>query len=94
MTRIKIKKLIWDNYNVEHIKKHSVTVDEVEIAAKNIVWHKKSRDTKYLATGRSGKRIISLVLRRKAQTTYYLVTARDAAKGERKKLYEKEIPRT
>jgi len=91
MTRIKIKTLLWDDWNTEHIKKHNVIVNEVEIAAKNISWHKKTKNGKYLAGGRSGRRILSLIIRRKERTTYYLVTARDAEKKERKKLYEREV---
>jgi len=37
MTRIIVKKLLWDDWNREHIKKHNVTVKEIEIAAKNII---------------------------------------------------------
>ena len=93
MTRIKIKTLLWDDWNTEHIRKHNVTVDEVGIAAKNISWHKKTRDGKYLAGGRSGTRILSLIVRRKERATYYLVTARDADKKERRRVYEKEVSR-
>lgn len=91
MTRIKIKTLLWDDWNTEHIKKHSVTVPEVEIAAKNIFWHKKAKNGRYLAGGRSGKRILSLIVRRMKRATYYLVTARDADKKERRRLYERKI---
>lgn len=94
MTRIKIKTLVWDNYNIEHIKKHNLNVDEVEVAARNVLWHKKSKKERYVAGGRSGSRILSLVIKRKERTTYYLVTARDADKGERRRLYEREIQRT
>ena len=34
MTRIIVKELIWDSINREHIKKHNVTVTEVEEAGK------------------------------------------------------------
>ncbi len=91
MTRIVVKTLLWDDWNREHIKKHNVTVKEIEIAAKNIIWHKKTRSMRYLAAGRSGTRILSIIIRRKERTTYYLVTARDSNKEERKKLYEREI---
>ena len=36
MTRIVIKKLIWDEWNREHIKKHNVAVDEAEEAVANL----------------------------------------------------------
>ncbi len=91
MTKIRVKTIIWDDWNREHIKKHNLTQQDVEIAAKNISWHKHSHKKRYLATGRSGSRIVSLIIKRKEKTTYYLVTARDADKYERRKLYEREV---
>lgn len=91
MTRIVIKKLVWDAYNIEHIKKHNVTVDEAEEAVKNFVSHKKGERGRYIAIGRSGSRLISLIVRRESIGVYYLVTARDSSKKERKEIYEKKI---
>ncbi|MBI2330247.1 hypothetical protein HYU94_02570 [Candidatus Daviesbacteria bacterium] len=90
MTKIVIKKLIWDEYNIEHIKKHEVAQAEVEEVAKNIVGHKQSKLGRYLIIGRTGPRIISVAVSRKAIGIYYPVTARDASKKERKIVYEKE----
>ncbi len=90
MTRIVVKHLVFDVYNLEHIKKHDVTTNEVEKAGQTIIYHKKTYEGRYLAVGRSGKRLLSLVLQRKDIGTYYLVTARDAGKNERKRVYEKE----
>lgn len=90
MTRIVIKKLVWDEYNSIHIKKHNVTVDEVEKIAKNIIVHKKAKKGRYLLTGRVENRILSIAVNRKGSGIYYPVTARDAARKERKSVYEKE----
>lgn len=90
MTRIKVKVLIWDSYNVEHIKKHNVTVDEAEETAKNFIAHKIGKKGRYIIIGRIGSRLISVIIRRKGVGMYYLVTARDSAKEERKRAYEKE----
>ena len=90
MTRIVIKKLIWDEHNVEHIKKHNVTVIEVEEIAKSTVTHKKAKKGKYLIIGRAGSRILSVVIGRQGLGIYYPVTARDSDKKERRFLYEKE----
>lgn len=89
MTRIIVKILIWDNWNLEHIQKHNVTKEEVE-GAKEIIYHRRTYDGKYLATGRSGDRLVTIILRRKNAGEYYEVTARDASKKERVKIYEKE----
>ncbi len=90
MTRIKIKKLVWEKWNIEHIKKHKVSPDEIIVAVKNLAYHKQTYNNRYLVIGRSNKRIIAVVVRRKAETAYLVITARDASKKERRKLYEKE----
>jgi len=90
MTRIKIRELIWNEHNVEHIKKHNVTVGEAEEAVKNFTAHKAGKKGRYIAIGRSGTRLISVIVKRERTGIYYPVTARDAAKEERKRVYEKE----
>jgi uncharacterized DUF497 family protein len=90
MTRIVIKELIWDKWNIKHIGKHNVTIREVEIATQNIVTHERAKKGRYAVFGRVGTRIITIILKREKQTAYYLITVRDCAKKERKKVYEKE----
>lgn len=90
MTRIIIKKLIWDDYNVEHVKKHKVTVREVEDLARNMVAHKKAKKGRYLMIGRVGTRILSAVINRKGSGIYYPISARDSDKDERRILYARE----
>lgn len=90
MTRIKVKSLIWDNWNLEHIKKHRVGEKEVEIVVENLSYHKQTYNNRYLLVGRSGSRILSVVLKRQDKTTYYVVTARDASQKEKREVYEKE----
>lgn len=90
MTRIVIKKLIWDNYNIEHIKKHNISKDEAEEAVDNFIVHKKAKKGRYIAIGRSGSKLVSLVVRRLATGIYYIATARDSSKKERRLVYEKE----
>lgn len=90
MTRIVVKKLVWDEWNIKHIEKHNVRAEEVEKVAKNIIVHKRAKKGRYLITGRVDLRIISVAINRKGLGIYYPVTARDAAKKERKSVYEKE----
>lgn len=90
MTRIVVKKLIWDDWNLEHIKKHNVSQQEVLEVTQNILTHEKARQDRYLIIGRTGTRILTVIVDREDVGVYYLVTARDAAKKERKKAYEKE----
>lgn len=89
MTRIVIKELVWDEWNLEHIKKHNVFQKEVE-NVREIIYHRRTYGGKYLATGRSGSRLITIILRRKGIGKYYIVTARDSSKKERRKIYEKQ----
>lgn len=90
MTRIVVKKIIWDEYNSEHIKKHNVSKQEVEEVGKKFLYHRKTHTGRYLAIGRTGSRIITLVIRRVRAGLYYLTTARDSSKKERRDLYVKE----
>lgn len=90
MTRIIVKELVFDEYNRQHIKKHSVTETEIIEAGKNLIYHRQSYEGKYLAIGRSGTRIITIVIRNIGRGKYYVVTARDASKKERRKVYAKE----
>lgn len=90
MTRIKVKKLIWDDYNREHISKHKVSVEEVDEAGRNFLAHEKTKKGRYLIIGRVGARMLTVIINRKGTGIYYPVTARDSAKKERIKVYEKE----
>ena len=90
MTRIVVKNLVFDRFNLSHIAKHKVEKSEVIEAGKDLVYHKRTYRGRYLAIGRAGTRLIAMVLKRETAGTYYLVTARDAAKKERSKVYEKE----
>lgn len=90
MTRIIVKYLVFDKRNLEHIKKHNVTRDEIEKVGKNFIYHRKTHTGRYLAVGRIELRIITIVIKRVATGKYYPITARDASKKERKNLYEKE----
>ncbi len=81
---------MWDSYNIEHIKKHNVRKEEVVVCIRNLVYHRRAHSGRYLSVGRSGKRIITVILRWQKLSTYYLITARDANKKERRDLYEKE----
>lgn len=94
MARIKMRRLVWDEINTEHIKKHRVSVSEVEEVGENLLVHQKAKKDRYLIIGRTAGRILTVILNRKGIGIYYPVTARDAAKKERKKIYDKESKKT
>lgn len=90
MTRVTVRVIVWNKYNVKHIRRHNVTKSEVINAIKNTPVHQRGYNNRYILIGRSGKRILSIIVRREKANTYFVVTARDSDKKERRKLYEKE----
>jgi uncharacterized DUF497 family protein len=89
MTRIVVRFLIFDKYNLEHIKKHKVTREDIE-QLKEFAYHRKTHTGRYLIVGRVNSRILTVVIKREFIGQYYVVSARDASKKERKDLYDKE----
>lgn len=90
MTRIRVRSLIWSVWTVEHIKKHGLTQDEVREAISKFLAHKQGYKRRYVVIGRSGKRIVSVIVKRESLGVYRVITARDADAKERRLLYEKE----
>ncbi|MBI4990755.1 hypothetical protein HZB96_01540 [Candidatus Gottesmanbacteria bacterium] len=90
MTRIIIRKLIFNAYNREHIKKHKVSEAEIIAAGKNLIYHRRTYKSRYLAIGRTGNKLVTLIIEKKGLSTYYIVTARASSKKERRNVYEKE----
>lgn len=90
MTRIKIKEIVWDEWNLDHVKKHNVSIDEIIEVSKKIIYHRQTYKERYLVICRGSKRLITLILKRESSGKYYLITARDSSKKERKDAYAKE----
>jgi uncharacterized DUF497 family protein len=85
MNTIHVNDLIWDEFNTDHIGKHDVSIQEVIEACGRIVHTEKTKFNRLLMVGiTDNKRILSMVLSNKNGDCYYLVTARDASKKERK----------
>ena len=83
------RSLIWDSWNKEHIKKHKVSVAEVEDVYKSTTVSKKSYQNRTLLIGRTNKgRLLTVILSREKQTNPYVVSSRDASSKERR-YYEK-----
>ena len=83
--KVIVKKLIWDNWNRQHIKKHRVTIAEIEESlADPYVTFIGGHSNRLMSLGRSGERLISTILKAQDKTgDYYVVTSRDMAKKER-----------
>lgn len=90
MTKIKIDQLIWDQWNLEHIKKHNVLQQEVEEVIERVQAHRKGYSGRIFLIGRAGTRILAVLLEKEKDGKYYIVTARDADRKERKLLYAEE----
>jgi uncharacterized DUF497 family protein len=90
MTKIKIDQLIWDEFNSKHIKKHNVTKEEVQEAIQKVNAHRKGYAERIVIIGRAGKRILAILISPEGDKKYYVVTARDADKKERRLLYDNE----
>lgn len=90
MTIIKVEQLVWDDFNSEHIKRHGVSKEEIEETLTHLLGHKRGKKGKLILIGRAKKRLISVIIGQEKGNTYYIVTARDAARKEREHVYEKE----
>ena len=83
-------KLIWDRWNREHIKKHSVKVSEVEEVCRSEVAIKQSYLERTLVFGKTKNgRLLTIVLSFDNQREAYVVSARDMSLKEREIYYEK-----
>lgn len=76
--------MIWGGWNRGHIKKHDVSEDEVEELCKGTYKQQPTYDNRFLIFGRVGKRLLTVILARESAGKYYVITARDMSKKERK----------
>ena len=75
---------------MEHIKKHEVSVIEVEETCYQPINSFKSYQNRLIILGKTkNNRLLTLVLMKKNKGVYYLVTARDMSRKERKLTNEK-----
>ena len=85
MIKIDLEQLIWDNWNINHIKKHKVKPEEVEQVIESKTKTLESYQKRLLVLGQTNKkRLLTLVLEPIENKKYYLVTARDMSRKERR----------
>ena len=88
---IELGELEWDTFNVAHIAKHDVSVSEAEETCRNKIYIDETYGARYLLVGRTQQgRMISIVLVNAGASKYYIVTARDSSRGERRKAHDQE----
>ena len=88
-----IGKLIWDVWNINHIARHNVIPEEVEeVCDSREVYISKSRNHSFRIIGQTlAGRYLLIILgyRDSNSNSYYVLTARDATKSERR-LYKRK----
>jgi uncharacterized DUF497 family protein len=82
---ITVRRLVWDDWNVAHIALHGVTPEDIEEVCQGEYLVRQSYQGRFLmiGTNASGK-LLSAVLAPEEEGIYYVVTARPAAKQERR----------
>lgn len=86
------KKLVWNEWNQDHIKKHKVTVEEVEEAYKSKTVKSESYLKREMIFGETNKRrFLIIIISYAKQKNPYVVSARDMSKKERKIYDQKKL---
>ncbi len=87
---IVINELIWDEFNLNHIQKHNVTQLEIVEASQKVKSILEGNLGRLVVIGKTkNKRLITFILDKKGKDNYYLVTARDTSRVERRIINEK-----
>jgi uncharacterized DUF497 family protein len=89
MNEIRIRRLIWNDWNVAHIGRHDVVPEEVEQVCHGNFIASQTYKGRIRVTGpTSAKRMLAIILKPEGDEKYYCVTAHDANKGETKRYHE------
>ncbi len=80
-----IRRLIWDEWNIDHIAKHHAEPEEVEEVCKGRNVFNKWKNKTYRVIGQTGDgRYLTIFLAPGVRQSYYPVTARDSTEKEKK----------
>ncbi|MBP9702529.1 BrnT family toxin [Candidatus Woesebacteria bacterium] len=86
---LELTSLIWDEFNITHITKHGVSVEEVEAACRNQLHVLTSYNNRQMLFGVTNKsRYLTIILEKNYSNHYYVVTARDISRKERKYVHD------
>jgi len=84
-----VRDLVWDDWNVEHVGRHSVKPEEVEEVSFSEPFITRARGRTLRAIGQTqAGRYLTVILAPRGRGSYYPVTAREASEGEQR-LYRK-----
>jgi len=82
---IQVDNLIWNDFNTSHIAKHGVKIYEIEVLLKDKrLKFLSAKNNRFFALGKSGKRLLAMVITKERGDKFYVVTARDMSKSERR----------
>jgi len=88
---VRIRYLDWDHHNIEHIRRHHVSPQEVEEVCKGRFWFRRGRDRRHLFFGQTyAGRYLFLVMREVEKGVFRPITARDMTERERQ-TYRKKV---
>ena len=82
---MRISKLDWDDYRIDHIAQHEIGPDEVwEVCEDSLHWARREGRNRYRLYGQTRDgRYLFVVLEHVEGTIYKPITARDMTEGER-----------
>lgn len=84
------KKLIWDNWNTAHIKKHNVSIEEVEQVFSTYSLQRQTYANRLIIFGETKKgRKLTIIITFTRFKEPYVVSARDMGRKERR-YYDKQ----
>ena len=82
---IPIRRLVWDDWNTDHIARHAVVPDEVEEVCRGDFIVREGHSERIMLIGRTkAGRLLSVILGVEGAGIYYPVTARPASRRERR----------
>ena len=82
---IVISRLIWDDWNISHIARHGVTQIDVEEVYRGDYLSRQTYQGRIMVIGpNAAGNLLSVILAPEDAGRYYVVTARPAAKKERR----------
>jgi uncharacterized DUF497 family protein len=82
----RIRELLWDDWNEEHIARHNVTIPEVEDVCFGNPWELRGKGGTRAVYGQSSEgRYLFVVLGDRGDGLFYPITARDMTQTERRR---------
>ena len=85
MAMITVTRLIWDDWNINHSARHGVTLLDVEEVCQGDYLVRQSYHGRMMLIGPNAVgNLLAVILAPEAEGHYYVVTARPAAKQERR----------